>query len=256
MSGPREILAVCGKGGVGKTVLSALLARTLIEGGHSPLLLVDADPVGGLALAIDAPPARTLADVRTKVIDALSRESEPRDWVSRRLDYLVLEALEERENYAMLAIGRTSESGCFCPLNQLLRQALDLLIDPFEVVLVDAEAGVEQITREVTRRVTRIIVLVDGSYRSTSTLGQITELAEGITVSAIGNRLDEPGEVGSLPEGVDLLGLIPEDGQVRSFDRQGRSLWELPSDNPTLAAVRRIAAKLGLGESSAREGAG
>ena len=58
------IIAVCGKGGVGKTVFSALLARALAAAGVQPLLLVDADPVGGLTSAIGERAVETLSGVR------------------------------------------------------------------------------------------------------------------------------------------------------------------------------------------------
>ena len=64
------------------------------------------------------------------------------------LDYRVLEALAERGDYALLAMGRTQEKGCFCPVNTLLRHAIETLSAPYAAVLVDAEAGVEQILVE------------------------------------------------------------------------------------------------------------
>lgn len=240
----KPVIAVCGKGGVGKTVVSALVSRALLDLGVAPLLLVDADPVGGLVLAIGEPTSRTLADVRATIIESVSRSREPRDWVARRLDYLLLETLEERDDHSVLAIGRTQERGCYCPINRLLRQALDLLIEPFRAVIVDGEAGLEQINREVTEKVTQVVVVIDGSYRSLHTLGQIVELVPASRVSAVANRGGALAELDGLPEGVELIGAIPEDEAVRELDRLGRSLWELPASNPTMEAARELARAL------------
>jgi len=242
----RPILAVCGKGGVGKTAVSALLARAVLDHGATPLLLIDADPVTGLTLALGEPANRTLADVRAHLIDsARGSDDTAREQLARELDYLVLEALQEREGYALLAMGRTAEKGCFCPVNTLLRHAIDALTEPFAAVLIDAEAGVEQISREVTRGVTQVVVVTDGSQRSAHTLEVIVEMIGADRVVVVENR-GPAGPGASLPEGVLRVGAMPEDSALRQLDREGRSLWELPADNPARVAARDIAAQLGL----------
>ena len=250
MSPPgRPVLAVCGKGGVGKTVLSALLARALREAGTTPLLLVDADPVGGFTAAIGARVEKTLGSVRAELIAEAraAGDEDARERVAEQLDYLVLEALHEHGDYALLAMGRSTERGCYCSVNTLLRKGLELVVAPFAAVLIDAEAGLEQINRQVTREVTRTLVVTDGSRRSLDTLRAIVETTGPERVAAVANRcrgLDEVFPDGSLPEGVVALGRLPEDDELRRFDREARPLWELPPDNPALAATRELAAAL------------
>ena len=109
----------------------------------------------------------TLAGVRHDLIrSAREAGDSERMRLAEQLDYLLLEALTERQGYALLAMGHSTEKGCFCPANTLLRGAMDLIAEPFAAVLIDAEAGLEQIQRQVTRRVSRIVVLTDGSLRS------------------------------------------------------------------------------------------
>ena len=240
----KPILAVCGKGGVGKTALCALLSRAIMDAEVGPLLLVDADPVSGLTSAIGERGIKTIGDVRDQIIATVRQGEDAKKKVADQLDYLVLEALAERDGYALFAMGRNSKKGCYCPVNALLRDAIDLIVDPFSVVLIDAEAGIEQINRQVTRRVSKIIVVTDGSARSIETLQLITELVPPSQISVVANRCDElPSE--PLPAGIEYLGALPEDEQLRSFDREGRSLWELPSHNPSVRAAREIASKLG-----------
>lgn len=242
----KPILAVCGKGGVGKTAVSALLARAVLDHGATPLLLIDADPVTGLTQALGERAWRTLAEVRAHLI-ASARDSDDtaREQLARELDYLVLEALQERDGYALLAMGRTAEKGCFCPVNTLLRHAIDALAEPFAAVLIDAEAGVEQISREVTQGVTQVVVVTDGSRRSVHTLEVIVGMIGAGRVAVVENR-GPAGRGGSVPEGVRRAGAVPEDAALGELDRQGRSLWELPTDNPARVAARSVAARLGL----------
>ena len=242
----KPVVAVCGKGGVGKTVVCALLARAVRDGPLRPLLLIDADPVSGLLSAIGEKTPKTLAGVRRHLIESARQSDDAtRTVLARELDYLVLEALVERDGYAVLAMGRTAEKGCFCPVNTLLRHAIDTLAAPFAAVLIDAEAGVEQINREVTRRVSQTVVVTDGSLRSADTLAVIVEMVGPSRVGVVANR-DEDGPRVKLPQGVTLLGAIPEDPLLRRFDREGRSLWELPRDSPAFVAAREVGRALSL----------
>ncbi|MEW6441567.1 MAG: AAA family ATPase [bacterium] len=246
MDAEKPILAICGKGGVGKTACCALLSRALLEAGVRPLLLIDADPVGGLASAIGERAVRTIAAVRERLIaSARTADEAEKARLAIDLDYLVMEALLERDGYSLFAMGHNSEKGCYCPVNTLLRQAIDLVADPFSAVLIDAEAGIEQINRQVTRRVSRILVVTDGSTRSTDTLNVIAGMVGKVRVSVVANR-SAAGAAERLPEGVDLAGAIPEDDELSRFDRAGRPLWELPPQNPALRAARGIARSLGF----------
>jgi CO dehydrogenase maturation factor len=156
-----------------------------------------------------------------------------------------MEALLERPGYSLLAMGRSESKGCYCPANRLLQDSIDLVADSFSVVLIDAEAGLEQINRQVTRRVNQIIAMTDGSQRSMEVVVFISEMIGREQVVAVGNRLSTEDDL-SLPEGIELVGVIPEDKTVRQFDREGRSLWELPADDVALLAVKRIARKVVL----------
>ncbi|MEI6285715.1 MAG: AAA family ATPase [Bacillota bacterium] len=239
------IIAVCGKGGVGKTVFSALLARALAAAGVQPLLLVDADPVGGLTSAIGERAVETLSGVRERVINAAKVGGvAAAAQAAEQLEYFVFKALIEREGYSLLAMGHNTNKGCFCPANKLLRSAIETLIGSFNGVIIDAEAGIEQINRDVTGRVDRVIVVVDGSQRSLDTLRVITEMLGAENIAAVANRAVIDSSV--IPVGVEFLGVIPEDEELKQYDREGRPLWQLPETNAAVAAVRAIGNKLGV----------
>ena len=239
-----HIIAVCGKGGAGKTAFSALLSRALLALDVKPLLLVDADPAGGLVSALGENVPSTLAGVREELIrNARDADEQQRTALAQRLDYMLLQALAERDEYSLLAMGRTTDSRCFCPANTLLRQALDQLSGAFAAVLIDAEAGLEQIQRRVTQKVSLILVVVDGSRRSMDTLDAIVDLADVQRVAVVANRTMDGAEI-EMPEHIQLVGTVPEDNELRTFDKGGRSLWELPESNPAMAAAGEIAERL------------
>ncbi|MEI6530528.1 MAG: AAA family ATPase [bacterium] len=239
------IVAVCGKGGVGKTVFSALLARVLMESGIAPLLLIDADPVGGLTSAIGEKVTDTLAGVRDRFIKTARKGRRAKlAQTANQLDYFVLQALVERKGYSLLAMGHNEEKGCFCPANELLRSAINALVPAFAGVLIDAEAGIEQIHRDVTSRVGKIIVVVDASQRSLETLRMIAKMVESATIAVVANRVSSRAVI-PIPKGAQWLGSIPENDALRQFDRAGRPLWQLPPENAAVTAVRKIARALG-----------
>jgi CO dehydrogenase maturation factor len=241
----RPIFAICGKGGVGKTVFSALFARSLKTAGVKPLLLIDADPAGGLVSAIGEKIENTLAGGRDQLIaSARKTDRNTRQELARQLDYFVLQALVERSDYSLLAMGRSREKGCFCPANTLLREAIDFISDPFAAILIDAEAGLEQIQRRVTRNVTQVIAVSDGSQRSRDIIEFISEMVGYRKLAAVINRVRQ--KPFNRPNACRLLGSIPEDATLRQFDQDGKSLWDLPADNPACIAVEKITEQLGF----------
>ncbi|MEI7726202.1 MAG: AAA family ATPase [Bacteroidota bacterium] len=236
----KPIISVCGKGGVGKTVFSALLGRIIIEQGLKPLLLIDADPVGGLVSAIGEKTVKTLSGVRDQLInDARKGGKVSAAEAVDQLDYFILNALVERPDFSLLAMGRTREKGCFCSANKLLRRAMDEIISAYACVLIDAEAGVEQINRDVTSQVNRVFVIIDASQRSIDTLDAIAGLVDPSRITIIANRITH-GDLLNLPPEINVAGVIPGNEILRQFDREGRSLWLLPDDNEAFLAVKKI----------------
>jgi CO dehydrogenase maturation factor len=240
----KPVIAVCGKGGTGKTVISALLGKSLMSLGLEPMLLIDADPAGGLIGAIGGRVDSTLSEAREKVIAAArSAGADEKERVAQSFDYFVLAALTEEKNHGLLAMGHPKSEGCYCPANKLLRDAIDAVSDKYRAVLIDAEAGLEQVNRQVTRSVNCFVGVVDGSMRSIYALRQIAGLVKGTRLYVVGNRV-EPGWEAQAPEGAEFLGSVPSDSTVRTMDREGRSLWEMPETAPAAVAVRDIALKI------------
>ena len=135
----KKLIALCGKGGVGKTAVSAMIARIFIDQAKpSKLLLIDADPALGLANAVGVEVKRTMGEIREEVIKTAERgDAKSKNQLTGKLDYMVFEALHETDRFAFLAMGCTETLGCFCPVNDLLRGAIETLSRSFDTIVVD-----------------------------------------------------------------------------------------------------------------------
>jgi len=242
----RGVVAVCGKGGVGKTSVSALLCRLLSGEDGVRGLAVDADPSGGLSLSLGISPRRTVNDLRKEVISAArERPTDARD-LAASIDYRLLEALGERGNLAFLAVGRPEEEGCYCQVNTFLREAIETLAGHFDLTVIDAEAGVEQVNRRVIRRVDLLLLVSDPTAKGV----RVAEAIKGVADEAmlygraalLINRVGDPQAAERLAAEtpLEVIGILPEDPAIRDFDAQGRSLLELSEDSPALRALREL----------------
>jgi len=251
------IYAVCGKGGVGKTAFTALFAKALLDSGNAgKLLVIDADPALGLANALAVRPEKTIGQLRESIIETARRGGEAeKDEIARMLDYLVMESLVETDGFALMAMGRSETLGCYCPVNDILRDAITMLSRKFDTILIDGEAGLEQINRQVLREIDCLVILTDPSARGLQTVGILKEMVEKRDVAAckeagvVFNRVR--GDEAFLAQaaakiGIGVFGFVPEDPEVGRYDMAGKSLAELPPESEAAAAVRAIAERLSV----------
>ncbi|MCX7661102.1 MAG: AAA family ATPase, partial [Candidatus Omnitrophica bacterium] len=139
-------IAVSGKGGTGKTTISALIIRTLIEDKKIPILAVDADPNSNLYLSLGAKFNRTIADLREEVRDNTPSGFSKTDYFNLKLQ----EAISENNGFDLLVMGRPEGQGCYCSVNNLLREYLTRLSKNYPFVVIDCEAGLEHLSRRTS----------------------------------------------------------------------------------------------------------
>lgn len=248
-----KIIAVCGKGGVGKTLLTATMAKLLADRGNIKILAIDADPSFGLAPALGVKVKRTIDDIRNDLIKKVKKgQRGNKSEMAAALDYEVFDALEEGHNLGVLAIGRPENKGCYCQVNELLKEVIGSLSESFDVVLIDGEAGIEQINRRVMRSVDDLVIVSDTSSKGINVAGTIRHVAQdrkAVKYTRIGlviNRVRRKEEVDKILEvtSLDLLGWIPEDDIIREYDFNGKPMIELPDDSSSVRAVQEILKKL------------
>lgn len=247
-----RIIALCGKGGVGKTSISALITRILIDQSDKKVLAIDADPAIGLATALGIDVHKTVDDIRNDLIRQIDgSESVDRQEILSWIDYEMLTAIEEHQNLGFLAIGRPEKEGCYCRVNHILKDIIASIASQFDYVVIDGEAGVEQVNRRVMEKVTHLVLVSDASVKGLKVAKTIKEVAgtaiEYERIGLILNRLRGEGERAKISFSADLncLGWIPEDDTIRTFDIEGRSILEAP-DGPGIHAVKDCIASLGL----------
>lgn len=245
------VTAVVGKGGTGKTSLSALWVKYLLKKVWTPVLAIDADPSVGLARALGIESFESLGSIREQITG-------PRSVVpvgTPKQSYLDLrfhEAVVESSGFDLLTMGRPEGPGCYCYVNNLLRESLDRLTENYRWVVIDCEAGMEHISRRTTKDVDYLFVVCDGSHASISTADKILDLIEELRTAAarrilVFNNLGSDGDrvAASLLERIDVerfetYGVIQHDPQVEACERAQRSFLELPDDSPAFVAFERL----------------
>ena len=250
-----RIIAVCGKGGVGKTSFSALMIRQLAKLDGKKILAIDADPAVGLATALEMPVRRTVDDIRKDLIgDLRSGKSKEGKNLLAQLDYELFEALEQNGHIALLAIGRPEDEGCYCKVNNLLKEIIEDIARKFDFVVIDGEAGVEQINRRVMKQVDHLVLVSDTSVKGinvVNTIAQVADKNRAVDFKSMGlvlNRIRHAGDVEEIKKRttIELYGWISDDDLIRDYDFRGRALTYMPEESSTLKVISSILKKMKL----------
>jgi len=251
MDNSTKIIAVAGKGGVGKTSISAAFVRLLTESfPESRILAIDADPAIGLATALGVEVKATLDDIRKSIVQSVESGA-PKEAIEMLSEarYRIFDTMVEGKKFSFLAIGRPEAAGCYCKVNAYLKEVIDLLSKDFDYVVIDGEAGIEQINRRVMEKVTHLILITDPSRKGTQVIDTIKKVADELVMydacGAIVNRLTDE----SLKDCIDIkntevLAYIGSDGIHAENDIRGKSVFDLPEDSPVMEGAREALRKL------------
>lgn len=245
-----KVITVAGKGGVGKTSISASMVRLLVEKyPDKKILAIDADPAVGLSVALGIEVKLTLDDIRMSIVDSVEN-GETREALELLSEarFRIFDALVEMPGFAFLAIGRPESSGCYCKVNSYLKEVISLLANSFDYVVIDGEAGIEQIQRRVMEKVTHLFLVTDQSKKGAQVVSTIKGVADELIgydrAGVIVNRVTNP-ELADLMQvpGVEILSFIPADSAFAANDIMGKSVLELPADSEMLKGVREALLK-------------
>lgn len=246
-----KIIAVAGKGGVGKTSLAATIVKLLtISHLDKKILAIDADPAVGLSTALGIEVETTIDDIRKEVV-ATVEDGNTKAAVELlgEARYRIYDAIVEADGYAFIAIGRPEAAGCYCKINSYLKEVIKMLSENFDYVVIDGEAGIEQINRRVMEKVTHLLLITDSSKKGTQVIHTIKNVADELVmyekIGAIVNRIPDMSvkeymDLGDIP----VLSYILQDSSLAACDLKGESVFYLPEDANIVKGAKEALAKI------------
>jgi CO dehydrogenase maturation factor len=251
--------AFAGKGGVGKTTTCGLFIDYLIRAGKCPVLAVDADANSNLNEVLGVDVDLTLGDLREEIAHAESADPSPIPAGMSKQEYANYkfgDALIEHDNFDMLVMGRTQSKGCYCFVNDILREQIRKYYMNYAYTVIDNEAGLEHISRGVLPPVDLILLVSDCSRRGIQAAGRIAKMIVSLDLKAkdvflIVNRAPKGVLNDGVKEEIDLqglklIGVLPQDEAVYEYDSAGKPLVTLPESSPVKAALKAIVEKLNI----------
>jgi len=243
------VIAMAGKGGTGKTTIAALITRLIKEKKLGSVLAVDADPNSNLAeclgLKVKATVGKILDDIAAapgKIPSGMPKET--------FIEYEVQTAVSEGEGFDVLTMGRPEGPGCYCYVNNVLRNIMGRLINNYDFVIIDNEAGLEHLSRRTTRRADTLLVISDASKVGLKSAKRINELTKELDIK-IGNsflllnrKTEDVGDNLIQESGLEHLGDIPIDVEITKISLNGNSMMELRQDSLSLKRLEQIGDKI------------
>lgn len=258
-------IALAGKGGVGKTTIAGMVIKYLVNTQSGAVLAIDADPSSNLNMVLGLDLDWTVGDIREDMLAQVQSSltvggaamgTMPGGASKREyLDYQIRSSLAEGDYFDLIAMGRSEGPGCYCAVNHNLREVIDTISKNYRYIVIDNEAGMEHLSRRTTRDVQHLFIVSDPTQRGIVAAERIAEFCNDLDIRIenaylILNRLpgSMPAELEERINGLDipLLGIIPADQELMSFEFTGRPLVELDDNSPVYIAIAEIMKKISL----------
>jgi len=245
-----NIIAVTGKGGVGKTTISALLVKNLVEMGKGPVLAIDADPNSCLDAALGVEVTGTVGRAREEVRESVSSGSMANVSKHEMLQMKIEQGLVEAEGFDLIAMGRPEGAGCYCYANNVLKEIISQISAQYPYVVLDNEAGLENLSRRIIQKVDLMVLVSDASNAGLQTLTRLYELSNEMgmkyeKLALVVNRIRN----GKLPDRIeeikektkaDIVIGLPGDDEVAEFAEESRSLLGISKENEVYKKVSEL----------------
>jgi CO dehydrogenase maturation factor len=252
-------IALAGKGGVGKTTISAMVIKYLIQTYNHSVLAIDADPSSNLNMVLGLDLEWTVGDIREDLLNQVKKSllasgaamGALPGGVSKRdyLDYQIRSSLSEGDRFDLIAMGRSEGSGCYCAVNHNLREVIDAISKNYKYIVIDNEAGMEHLSRRTTRDVQHLMIVTDPTQRGIVAAERIAAFRHEMDIHIDNTYLVLNRMVGEIPEPLQeridaldfpLIGVIPADPELTSMEFSGRPLVEMDDYSPVYRAVANM----------------
>jgi len=245
-----KLIAITGKGGVGKTTVCALLIKNLLAAGKSPVLAIDADPNSCLDAALGVQATDTVGRAREEA-RGMTASGATASVSKRELLQLKIErGLVEAKGFDLIAMGRPEGAGCYCYANNVLKEVIAEISSQYPYVVLDNEAGLENLSRRIVQKVDLMVLVSDGSNAGMQTLLRLHELAGemgmayeklALVVNRVrGGRLpDRMTEIQDKTK-ADIVISLPDDEEITVFAEENRSFLEISNSNPAYQKIKEL----------------
>lgn len=245
-----RLIAITGKGGVGKTTVAALLLLRLIQQGCRPVLAVDADPNTCLDAALGMKAIKTVGAIREDARKFAQERSVRGMDKQRFLKLRIAESLVESDDFDLIAMGRSEGPGCYCYANNVLKAVLNEMVNQYLYVILDNEAGLENLSRRIINKVNLLIMVTDATARGFETVKRLHSLSGEMEIAydrlaIVVNRLRRK----ELPAGAEelktatgahiIIGL-PEDEEILTLSEYNGNLKNISADSPVFNGLDKI----------------
>jgi CO dehydrogenase maturation factor len=246
-------IAVAGKGGTGKTSITSLVIRYLMNHKLGTVLAVDADPNSNLAENLGLEVHQTIGRIlnqfqgdKLTIPAGTTKES--------YLQYQLNLAITESKGIDLITMGRGEGPECYCYPNTVIRKIIDDWSSNYSYVVMDNEAGLEHLSRRTTQNIDELLLVSDHSIKGLRAVARVRELVEELKLSVkreslVINMVPAGGIDPLLVEEMSRLGLapdavVPADDDVKRYDLMQKPLAELPDTAAAVAAVNELMDRL------------
>ena len=254
------MISFSGKGGVGKSTLLVLMLKYVIETKKfKNILVIDADPDANIGDIIgqNIKFNETVGGKMTRLKEKIQKREIPLE-VSKNqiIESEVFDSLLEMEDFDLIEMGRGEGVGCYCSVNNALKHIIDVLAKNYDLVLIDAPAGLEYFARKTGQEVTDLIIVTDPSKMGFHTMERIVEVSKEVQLNfkqilVIGNRFSEDlkdilsERIEQIKDDkVKLLGLLPYDEDISKYNLTGENLLKLTENNTLYESAKNLFANV------------
>jgi len=251
-SNKAKMIAVTGKGGVGKSLISALVIKHLKANAPGPILALDADPDANLATLLGMPQEQTIGDLREEVRRTMAdwpAGMSKENYIESGLHQIIVEA----DKIDLITMGRGEGPSCYCYINNLLRKFAEDLMPSYDWIVMDNEAGLEHLSRRTASWIDHLIVVVNENPLAIDCAKRIDQLLDDLdrdvrhrhyVLNAVKEGREEAVRERLAALNLEYLGVVPRDDALEEAVFRGEPIDAL-DDSPAVRAVAEITRRIG-----------
>ena len=245
-------IAIAGKGGVGKSTISALLIKWLNTRGIDSILAVDADANVNLNDLLGVEAGESIGAIREEMKEKADKL--PGGMTKQQFfEYKINQCLVETANFDLISMGRPEGPGCYCYSNNLLRDILKTVADNYDYVVIDNEAGMEHLSRRTAQDIDYLLMVSDPSVRGIQTAGRLNRLLEELKtrvgaryliINRVRGELSQEVVRQVEVEKLELLAVIMDDENAGQMDSRGEAVYGIDSESAIFKTIDNVGSSL------------